>query len=117
MITINAKSLIEGRIKVIESEIREYEYVMGATNMSHRKIELCAILATLKEMVNYLSLDGKDESEIMEGNYKQWWFAVCNDCTWAGISEGLHGGGQIADTGDYSDVCCPNCGSANIDDI
>lgn len=33
----------------------------------------------------------------------------CPRCGWKGSSEETEGGGQIADTGDYSDIVCPKC--------
>lgn len=41
----------------------------------------------------------------------------CGKCGWWGSSELLDGGGQIADTGDYSDAYCPVCGNSDLDDI
>ena len=38
----------------------------------------------------------------------------CEECGCEGLSIELLGGGQIADTGDYSDSYCPACGSNNI---
>jgi hypothetical protein len=40
----------------------------------------------------------------------------CQKCGWTGSSEHLDGGGQIADTGDYGDTYCPNCGQIDPDD-
>jgi RecJ-like exonuclease len=40
---------------------------------------------------------------------KKWWVAVCPKCGWTGLSRDCEGGGQIADTGDYSDIICPEC--------
>ena len=40
--------------------------------------------------------------------------AGCDECGWWGSSELLDGGGQIADTGDYSDSFCPVCGNSDI---
>lgn len=45
------------------------------------------------------------------------WFNVeCQECGWKGSSEFLDGGGQIADTGDYGDTYCPNCGQVDPDE-
>ena len=45
------------------------------------------------------------------------WFNVrCQKCGWKGSSEFLDGGVQIADTGDYSDTYCPNCGEVDPDE-
>lgn len=41
----------------------------------------------------------------------------CEKCGWESWSHLADGGGQIADTGDYSDVYCPKCGSLDLDDI
>ena len=41
----------------------------------------------------------------------------CENCGWQGSSESLHGGSQIADTGDYGDAYCPCCGGTDIYDI
>ncbi len=40
---------------------------------------------------------------------KKWWPAVCPGCGWKGLSRDCYGGGQIADTGDYDDLSCPEC--------
>lgn len=42
--------------------------------------------------------------------------AECPSCGWWGSSVLLDGGGQIADTGNYSDASCPVCGSCDIRD-
>lgn len=41
-------------------------------------------------------------------NYTYFW-VHCENCGWMGSSILLHGGGQIADTGDYGDTYCPKC--------
>lgn len=40
----------------------------------------------------------------------------CTKCDWTGSSELAAGGHQIADTGDYDDLVCPECW-AYVDDI
>lgn len=45
-----------------------------------------------------------------------YFMAECEWCGWRGISSLLDGGHSIADTGDYSDPLCPECGSNKIDD-
>lgn len=45
------------------------------------------------------------------------WFAECEKCGWIGSSLVMNGGGQIADTGDYSDAYCPKCHSIHFNDI
>jgi hypothetical protein len=40
----------------------------------------------------------------------------CNECGWIGSSKDAGGGGQIADTGDYHDICCPCCHSKDMED-
>lgn len=42
--------------------------------------------------------------------------AICGNCGWKGMSSLCGGGGQIADTGDYSDPECPKCCETTIDD-
>lgn len=49
----------------------------------------------------------------MSGTYYP---AKCTDCGWTGSSELLDGGNAIADTGDYEDCRCPNCGRTNIEE-
>lgn len=39
----------------------------------------------------------------------KWWPACCPKCGWRGLSRDAAGGGQIADTGDYDDIVCPEC--------
>lgn len=47
------------------------------------------------------------------GNYYP---VVCGNCGWFGSSNQCEGGGQIADTGDYSDILCPICFSDNVEE-
>lgn len=46
----------------------------------------------------------------------KWFNVCCQNCGWTGSSEWLDGGHQIADTGDYGDTYCPNCGQVDPDD-
>lgn len=39
----------------------------------------------------------------------EYWKASCPSCQWTGLSRDCAGGNQIADTGDYDDVRCPEC--------
>jgi hypothetical protein len=41
----------------------------------------------------------------------------CNNCGWIGSSKDAGGGGPIADTGDYDDICCPCCFSKDMEDV
>lgn len=41
----------------------------------------------------------------------------CQDCKAIFLSLEMDGGGQIADTGDYDDACCPVCNSKNVEDV
>ncbi len=50
-----------------------------------------------------------------EGKDKTYFKASCTQCDWWGSSRLLTGGGQIADTGDYGDSCCPVCDSVEIE--
>lgn len=45
----------------------------------------------------------------------KWDWCVCEKCGWSDSGEYALGGGQIADTGDHSDVCCPKCGSIYLE--
>lgn len=54
--------------------------------------------------------------KIVPDDDKKHYPSECTHCGWIGSSEQLHGGGQIADTGDYDDVYCPICGSRDLDD-
>jgi hypothetical protein len=42
---------------------------------------------------------------------KKWWPAVCLECDWHGLSRDAAGGEALADTGDFADVVCPDCGT------
>lgn len=42
--------------------------------------------------------------------------ALCGNCGWKGMSSICGGGDAIADTGDYSDPCCPKCERETIND-
>ena len=41
--------------------------------------------------------------------YLEYFPSQCEDCGWSGLSIDCDGGGQIADTGDYSEITCPIC--------
>lgn len=45
----------------------------------------------------------------MAEELKKWWPAKCPKCGWRGLSRDASGGHGIADTGDFSDVICPEC--------
>lgn len=49
--------------------------------------------------------------KILKGIYdgKTYYMSECPKCGWIGSSYFALGGGQIADTGDYSDLGCPKC--------
>lgn len=76
-------------------------------------------IASLKEYPCHNSCKWSDgqvvEEEVdyrlMDSN--KWFLCTC-DCGWQDSSEFSGGGGQIADTGDYDDACCPRCGNKNI---
>jgi len=57
---------------------------------------------------------GKVLNSIDKNNH---WFAKCDKCGWMGSSGAMEGGGQIADTGDYDDVCCPKCRSKELTEL
>lgn len=40
---------------------------------------------------------------------KEYWPAKCDRCGWRRLSRDCVGGEPIADSGDYSDVECPEC--------
>lgn len=58
------------------------------------------------------------EFKILASVYHETYFPVeCTNCGWKGWSHLANGGSQIADTGDYSDIYCPKCGTENLEDI
>ena len=44
----------------------------------------------------------------------QYFAVMCNQCYWVGSSEHTAGGRPIADTGDYSELRCPDCNSPDL---
>ncbi len=40
---------------------------------------------------------------------KKYWPAHCLECGWKGLSRDCAGGDAMADTGDFSEVICPEC--------
>ena len=70
------------------------------------------------DMWNWISLLEKMVSNLEKApfSYKQdnWYTVECSECGWWGSGELLDGGGQIADTGDYSDTYCPVCGNIDV---
>lgn len=69
----------------------------------------CSLLGKL---VNNLEKAPKSYRPSSYGD--EFYDAGCEECGWWGSSELLDGGGQIADTGDYSDSFCPVCGNFDI---
>ena len=45
-----------------------------------------------------------------------YWEAKCRACGWRGSSQDCNGELAIADTGDHSELRCPNCDSVLIDE-
>jgi len=39
----------------------------------------------------------------------EYFTVMCPRCKWIGLSKHAHGGNPIADTGDFSELLCPNC--------
>lgn len=48
---------------------------------------------------------------------RDYFFCECKHCGYMGSSATWDGGGQIADTGDYFDICCPKCESSDYNEI
>jgi hypothetical protein len=42
-------------------------------------------------------------------DYSPYYAVHCPECGWNGSSEHCAGGGAIADTGEYSEIVCPEC--------
>lgn len=63
-----------------------------------------------------LPAEGLRESvvQIVHNGENKYW-CKCESCGWENSSEFVNGGGAIGDTGDYSDVTCPVCGSNKLD--
>lgn len=49
------------------------------------------------------------ETRATMSDNSQYYPMRCPKCGWHGMSNETEGGGQIADTGDYSDIVCPAC--------
>jgi len=49
------------------------------------------------------------ESRLRGLTVNRYFPVACPKCGWEGSSEHVEGGGQIADTGDYDDMFCPDC--------
>lgn len=50
----------------------------------------------------------KNKNGINDNN-SQFFRVHCRRCGWTGMSNETEGGGPIADTGDFSDIVCPQC--------
>ena len=89
--------------------------VIKLTNdaMDNNEFHIFDYIGTLHRMVNNLKIAPSSYRLIEDGNY---YMCGCDECGWYGSSRFLDGGGQIADTGDYSDATCPVCGSTHISD-
>lgn len=55
------------------------------------------------------------DDDVIVFDSNAWYWCHCTSCGWQGSSEDTDGGGQIADTGDYGDVLCPNCSSNDLE--
>ena len=61
-------------------------------------------------------LSGTDQAGEEIENFDKYYPVICHKCKLFGMSNECEGGGQIADTGDYSDIECPDC-STYVDDL
>ncbi len=53
--------------------------------------------------------------EYTDRELEEYYPCNCKKCGWLGLSKDAAGGNQIADTGDYGDPECPECGTTDID--
>lgn len=49
----------------------------------------------------------------LDWHHAQFFPVRCPACGWVGMSNETEGGDQIADTGDYAQIVCPQCMTAN----
>jgi transcription elongation factor Elf1 len=75
-----------------------------------------SIALVLETALNCLDIASESYRGLTKKDIKDNYFlAKCGNCGWFGSSRLLNGGLAIGDTGDYSDVTCPVCGSEDID--
>ncbi len=99
----------EKKVDQIIGFLKKHE-TTNETRVDWEKLEW---MDTLNKLVNNLKI--APVSYKFSPTDKNYYYAKCA-CGWHGSSELLNGGGQIADTGDYSDCTCPVCDSIEIDE-
>lgn len=108
MITKEDVETVERIKKLIGSEM-----LISETEVDWEKVEM---IETLDKMVKNLKIAPQSYKKGAEKDSK-YYNAQCPKCGWFGSSMLLDGGGQIADSGDYSDAGCPVCGNIYLDEI
>lgn len=111
MITEHDLIAIEAIKKFIDKQIRLRK---GDKSVDWEKVRW---IESLDRVVNNLQVANQFYKPCSEEDIKERFYtAECSQCGWWGSSKLLIGGGAIADTGDYSDCCCPVCESPEIND-
>lgn len=66
-------------------------------------------LETRVELLQKTCIELSKRAKYTKKEKLDYWQFDC-ECGFSGLSLFVHGGGQIADTGDYGDCYCPCCG-------
>lgn len=110
MISKNDENIINDIKKLIKKDIS-----VNHIDVDWEKVQW---IETLERIIHNLKIAKKSYKYCTEEEIKlNFYTAFCEQCKWFGSSKLLLGGGQIADTGDYSDSYCPVCGSTELDEI
>ena len=103
-----------GRTFVIQSDIDNLDKIksiiskLETTDEFHVDWENIGLVETLMRVINNIK-NFDNYFKKIESKPGSWFNAECEECGWFGSSEYCLGGHAIADTGDFSEVCCPVC--------
>lgn len=105
--------------EVLKRLISASEYLLHKKDYDgsdYEEIEICVIRA--KQIISAAPVEtlpkGESIVKILHDGTK-WYWCRCESCGWDNSSKYAGGGTAIADTGDYTDPCCPVCGSLKLD--
>ena len=113
MISQTEKELVKSIQKLLEKEaVKEINQIFAPCCFEWQFIELLDNLVKRLEIAPHSYRPCSEED-----SKKNFYTAKCDKCGWWGSSKLLEGGGQIADTGDYSDCYCPVCGNNSIEEL
>lgn len=100
--------------EIIESARKTVRLIMEENNWSMAAPEL-AKMQLANTIIAWLKLNPMPHKPCEDT--AKYYEVICDKCSWSGCSKDCGGGGQIADTGDYSDPTCPICFSNQLNDL